>query len=448
MVGHDVEHVASQELEGNRISVFASLGLHKVAETCRTATAMTAVGGGEGPASIAAGAVFDVCGMSVGAVSCHYSDVSGEGIAQRTAARNVVTRQLMGDMNARLGTYEGLDLQAQCDHLLWFGDFGYEINEASTGRVEQAVLDCVSLQDFSRLESRDCLRGELAARRTLVGFTEGRLAYPPKLAFRGKPTAWADRVLWCSKAAFRTWLTQRYLAPVLAPPWAAGLAHLPTVASFQLHAPTVAPGADEVFVVLSGLTVSIEASIVAADPGAVFAMRFLSDALPPTTAKTSGGGSSAGGEKFQTVAVPCDLPADSGAWATLEWGGAPRTPRSALAQTGEWRLPCRHSNVSSLGFRHVHLQLRMWSGSPRGGGIPGEGDGVVVGHGSLPLSPYTSVALPFNPGRPPSLQPFTLGLVRNSLLIGSVTGAAGIAGRANLRVGAGNSASAVGRGEW
>ena len=299
---------------------------------------------------------------------------------------------------------EGLDLQAQCDHLFWLGDFGYEIDEGrGAGQVEQAVLDCVSRQDFSPLETRDCLRSELAARRTLVGFTEGRLTFPPKLAFRGKPTAWADRVLWCSKAAFRTWMTQRYVAPVLAPPWAAG-AHFPIAASFQLHAPTVPPEADEVHVLLSGLRVSIEASIAAADPGAVFAMRFLSDVLPPATAGVGGSAVAAGGEKYQTGAVTCDQPADGGAWATLEWGGV-------------WHLPCRHSNVSSLGFRHVHLQLRMWSGSPRAGGIPGLGDGVVVGHGSLPLSPYTSVALPFNPGRPPSLQPFTLGLASSQAVL-------------------------------
>ena len=59
-----------------------------------------------------------------------------------------------------------------------------------------------------------------------------------------------------------------------------------------------------------------------------------------------------------------------------------------LAWSGVGHLPCHHSNVSSLGFRHVHLQLRMWSGSPCAGGIPGLGDGVLVGHGSLPRSAW------------------------------------------------------------
>ena len=36
-------------------------------------------------------------------MSCHYADVSGEGIAARTSLRNGVTRQLMGEMNVRLG---------------------------------------------------------------------------------------------------------------------------------------------------------------------------------------------------------------------------------------------------------------------------------------------------------------------------------------------------------
>jgi hypothetical protein len=110
-------------------------------------------------------------------------------------------------------------------------------------------------------------------------------------------------------------------------------------------------------------------------------------------------------------------------------------------------LPCRHSNVGSLGFAHVHLQLRMWSGTPRAGGILGQVDGAVVGHGSLPLSPYTSVALPFNPTRPSSLQPFKFGIVRNGVLIGSVTGSAGIAGKAFL--GGGSASASTGRrGEW
>ena len=52
---------------------------------------------------------------------------------------------------------------------------------------------------------------------------------------------------------------------------------------------------------------------------------------------------------------------------------------------------------------------------------------MVVGHASLPLSPYTATGLgQFSHSRQPALQPFTLGLLRNGQLIGSITGSAGI----------------------
>ena len=52
---------------------------------------------------------------------------------------------------------------------------------------------------------------------------------------------------------------------------------------------------------------------------------------------------------------------------------------------------------------------------------------MVVGHASLPLSPYTATSLgQFSHSRQPALQPFTLGLLRNGQLIGSITGSAGI----------------------
>ena len=55
------------------------------------------------------------------------------------------------------------------------------------------------------------------------------------------------------------------------------------------------------------------------------------------------------------------------------------------------------------------------------------GEGMVVGHASLPLSPYTTTGLgQFSHSRQPALQPFTLGLLRNGQLIGSITGSAGI----------------------
>ena len=55
------------------------------------------------------------------------------------------------------------------------------------------------------------------------------------------------------------------------------------------------------------------------------------------------------------------------------------------------------------------------------------GEGMVVGHASLPLSPYTATSLgQFSHSRQPALQPFTLGLLRNGQLIGSITGSAGI----------------------
>ena len=55
------------------------------------------------------------------------------------------------------------------------------------------------------------------------------------------------------------------------------------------------------------------------------------------------------------------------------------------------------------------------------------GEGMVVGHASLPISPYTATSLgQFSHSRQPALQPFTLGLLRNGQLIGSITGSAGI----------------------
>lgn len=64
--------------------MFASPGLHWVAENCRTAVAMTAMGGGEIPSS-SVGVVFDVCGMRVPSPASIDDETRSLKIASETA---------------------------------------------------------------------------------------------------------------------------------------------------------------------------------------------------------------------------------------------------------------------------------------------------------------------------------------------------------------------------
>ena len=277
--GAELDHVVSVERDGSRLSVFAKPGLVQRWTPLPVAVMVA----GTSAASTVAGLVLTIGGTTVGVCCCHYAAATADEQSRRTQTRNETTRQLMSELNAAVGSSNGeLDLQAQCDHLLWLGDMGYEISDAE-GSVEQAVVDAVPTQDFSQLQARDCLRAELKARRTLVGFTEAPLRYAPRLAHRSRPTAWSPRVLWCSKAAFRTWMSQRWLAPVVKPEWAHGATYTPLAATFQLHAAAPPPQAHEVVVLLRGLRASLDATFAGADPTASFAVRFVSEAFPPLT---------------------------------------------------------------------------------------------------------------------------------------------------------------------
>ena len=92
------------------------------------------------------------------------------------------------------------------DFLFWLGDLNYRISNMTDVEVKARISE----EDWDSLVVNDQLTTERAAKRTFVGFKEGRLAFKPTYKYdpgtsrfdtseKKRLPAWCDRVLWISR---------------------------------------------------------------------------------------------------------------------------------------------------------------------------------------------------------------------------------------------------------
>eukprot|EP01048_Picozoa_sp_COSAG05_P015934 COSAG05_NODE_1984_length_3746_cov_3.101430_1_plen_305_part_10 len=202
--------MASAELGEIRLLVWArsALAMSGQVSEVETATEATGVGGVVGNKGGVC-AKLKVRGTSLCFFNTHLAAHEG---TKKAAKRNSDIEEIFE--GARVGPLKWMDAATQFDHCFFMGDMNYRMDLRQSDGIErshekhwQDVKSKIDAGDFDKLLPGDQLCQELAARRVLVGFTEGPLAYAPTFKVERKEgthyvakriPSYTDRILWRS----------------------------------------------------------------------------------------------------------------------------------------------------------------------------------------------------------------------------------------------------------
>ena len=152
-----------------------------------------------------------------------------------------------------------MDAATQFDHCWFIGDLNYRVDLQQLDGVDRSAAQHVdevcgqaAAGQFDALQSADQLHRELSTRRVLVGFSEGRLAYPPTFKVerqrelqytRKRIPSYCDRILFRSQPGLSGNHRQEWVQPVAA---VASSDHKPVVSvhEVRVRAAAAAPPVD------------------------------------------------------------------------------------------------------------------------------------------------------------------------------------------------------------
>jgi hypothetical protein len=249
-LGPEFKMVSSVDLAEIRLMVWASAELlpHiSEVETATEATGVAGVVGNKGGCCVK----LRARGTTLAFFNCHLAAHEG---TKKGAKRNADLQEIF--QGARVGPWKWMDASMQFDHCFLMGDLNYRCDLRQTDGVERAhkkhwaeVKGLIDAGDFGQLWGAEQLTQEMAAKRVLVGFTEGKLSYPPTfkverredLVYGAKRIpSYTDRILWRSLPGSASAHTQEWVRPVTA----MGTSdHKPMAAQHAILVPKLQPAA-------------------------------------------------------------------------------------------------------------------------------------------------------------------------------------------------------------
>lgn len=144
-----------------------------------------------------------------------------------------------------------LDLLNQFDHVIWAGDLNYRLDlvkdrkHTPTSDEMASILSLIDERDYTALLSADQLKAEMHSGKVFIGFSEGKIDFPPTFKFsKGsvndynpkRAPAYCDRILWHSAPGLGENIAQLKLSSC---PEVTSSDHKPVYTVFDINIPNI-----------------------------------------------------------------------------------------------------------------------------------------------------------------------------------------------------------------